>query len=184
MEKVIDASLLAAGQILILTGSPGSGKTTAAQQLAEMEGAPKVHLHADDFWHYIKYGAIAPYLPQAQAQNEVVIDVLAGTAARYAAGGYFVIIDGIIGPWFLESFEDLGTTVHYVVMLPALEDAIARCRLRGGKALADPDIIAELYRQFAEQDGFAHHFLPTTDLTPQQTVEQVLAAIRSEKYQL
>ena len=36
-----------------------------------------VHLHSDDFWHYIRQGRIAPYLPQAHQQNQTVIDALA-----------------------------------------------------------------------------------------------------------
>lgn len=38
-----------AGEILILTGPPGSGKTTAALALTEQPGSAKVHLHTDDF---------------------------------------------------------------------------------------------------------------------------------------
>jgi hypothetical protein len=36
-----------------------------------------VHLHSDDFWHFIKKGAIPPYLPESRKQNEVVMAVLA-----------------------------------------------------------------------------------------------------------
>jgi hypothetical protein len=43
-----------------------------------------VHLHADDFWHFIKYGAVAPYLPEAHEQNRIVVDVLAKAAEAYA----------------------------------------------------------------------------------------------------
>jgi adenylate kinase family enzyme len=73
-------------EILILTGTPGSGKTTAANIIAQSSESPKVHLHADDFWHFIKAGAIAPWQPEAHEQNATVMDVLAGAAARYAEG--------------------------------------------------------------------------------------------------
>jgi len=62
-----------AGHILILSGSPGSGKTTTAETLARIPGAtPKVHIHSDDFWGYIKHGVIEPWLPEADTQNPCV----------------------------------------------------------------------------------------------------------------
>lgn len=77
-----------AGELLILTGPPGSGKTTTAQALAKQPGSPKVHLHADDFWHFIKNGTIAPYLPEAHEQNRSVVDILAKAAEGYAKNNY------------------------------------------------------------------------------------------------
>lgn len=49
------------GSILILAGPPGAGKSTTARNLVASCG-PAVHLHSDDFWHFIRKGAIPPYL--------------------------------------------------------------------------------------------------------------------------
>src|SRR5579862_5202856 len=91
-----------AGEVLILTGPPGVGKSTIAHALATSCRVPAAHLHADDFWHFIKSGWIAPYLPAADTQNRIVINAVSAAAHACAAGGFFVVVDGIVGPWFLQ----------------------------------------------------------------------------------
>src|SRR5438128_897507 len=46
-----------------------------------------------------------PWMPQSHQQNTVVIDALSEAAARYARGGFPVIVDALVGPWFLEPFS-------------------------------------------------------------------------------
>lgn len=149
-----------------------------------LDGSPKVHLHADDFWHFIRHGAIAPYLPEARVQNGVVIGVLASAAERYAKGGYLVVVDGIVGPWFLQPFRMLGTLVHYVVLRPPLELAIERCRERGGDMLADPATIAELHRQLSSPGELEAHVLETGHQTSEQLLERIVSALDNGAFRL
>ena len=62
------------GRIIVITGSPGTGKTTTASIVAKESDMDKsVHMHTDDFFHYLSKGAIPPHLPESNKQNLVVI---------------------------------------------------------------------------------------------------------------
>lgn len=170
----LDGTIQMKGHVLILTGPPGAGKSTAARNLASVSDDRAVHLHADDFWHFIGKGAIPPYLPEAHQQNAVVMEALAQAADAYARGGYFVIVDGIVGPWFLASFNRVSSPLHYVALRPALATAIERCQSRGGDTLTDPTAITALYEQFSDLGALENHVIDTVG----QSAEDTIAAIR------
>ena len=172
------------GNILILTGTPGAGKSTTAQNLVAASASPSVHLHSDDFWHFIKKGAIPPYLPEAQQQNEVVMGVLAQTAEGYAKGDYFVVVDGIVGPWFIDPFGKLGVPLHYIVLRPALDTAIERCRCRGGETLADPETISALHQQFSMLGEFEKYVIETAGHSLDDTLAAVQTGLVSGRFRL
>ncbi|KWX22774.1 AAA family ATPase [Mycolicibacterium wolinskyi] len=176
------------GEVVILTGPPGSGKTTAADIVAGAADRPTVHLTTDQFYRAIRAGYIPPFLPEAQAQNEVVIDAIVAAVAAYAGGGFDVVVDGIVGPWFLGPFRDLaaraGITLSYIVLRPTLQTALARAQARSGDDLKDPDAITGLHSAFAELDGLESHVIDNSALDASGTAERVRQAIASGRYRL
>ena len=168
--------------VIILSGSPGSGKTTVARRLAQ-QYPRAVHLHTDDFWHAIVSGAIAPFLPESDAQNQTVVGVTANAAFGFAAGGYTTVVDGIVGPWMLHHYRDCNArhpalALHYIVLRPDRATALARAQQRATDgALVDEAPILDLWEQFADLGPYSSHALDTSDLDVDASVNIVRAAV-------
>ena len=173
-----------AGHLLILSGPPGCGKTTAARALAHRPGRPAVHLHADDFWGFVGTGRLLPVDPGADALNAVVTEAVAGAAQGFASGGFLVVVDCVFGPWRLAPFLRLEAPLHYVVLQVPPEEAIRRCAARGGDTLQDPGIIADLHRQFADLGPHEPHRLDVTGLGTAAVVEAVEDALAGGRFRL
>jgi len=168
------------GSVVILSGPPGSGKSTVAERLAATAPGPAVHFNADCFWDFIKSGFIPPWLPAAQRQNEVVMSVAAEAAARFAAGGYQVYFDCVIGPWFLAPFRQAcdarGLALVYIVLRPSLAVALRRAQGRGENALRTSGPIQSLHAQFLDLGVFERHVIDNSELSPDETIAAVRRA--------
>ncbi|MFI4934075.1 MAG: AAA family ATPase [Caulobacterales bacterium] len=164
--------------ILILTGPPGAGKTTIARRLAETSETPAVHLHTDDFFAAIRRGYIEPWLPASHDQNTTISHAIVAAAGAYAAGGYQVIVDGVVGPWFLDIYREaaarLGLALDYVILRADRATVVARARDREATPLADypPNI----YEGFADLGPLEPHAVETG----QQAVEPLVASLRRQ----
>ncbi len=165
-------------RIIIITGAPATGKTTTAAIIAKESDLEKsVHMHTDDFYHYLIKGAIPPHLPESDNQNLVVIEAFLAAAKRYAQDGYDVIVDGIIGPWFLEPWLNVVQEhyeVHYIILRAnkkeTMKRAIERSKL---DREANIELVETMWEQFTNLGMYEKNVIDTTTHTIEDTVSVI-----------
>ena len=170
------------GNLLILTGPPGAGKTTVGAIIAS-ESPLSACIHSDWFWTTIVNGHIPPWEPAADARNRAVIRAAAAAGARMANAGFTVVLDGILGPWHLEPLrEELShctVPVHYAVLRPDVDTCLLRARGRvleapeHRDALTDEGTIRHMWDQFSHLGRIDQFVVDNSAIDPESTARLV-----------
>lgn len=173
------------GRIVVITGAPGTGKTTASGIVAKESDMEKsVHMHTDDFYHYLSKGMIPPHLPESNEQNLIVIEAFLEAAKRYVRGGYDVIVDGIIGPWFLEPWLKVvqeGYEVHYIVLRANKEETMKRAVERSKlDRETNIELVNVMWEQFSDLGVYEENVIETTTDTVDDTVTKIKEKIANK----
>jgi hypothetical protein len=163
--------------ILIITGAPGSGKTTVAGLLASRADRA-VHVELDCFFRFIASGYVEPWKPESQEQNTTVMRIVSEVAVGYGRAGYQTIIDGIIIPgWFFEPLRDsiraAGFDVAYAVLRPPLAVAVERAASRPSSRLSDARVVEQLWNEFSDLGALERHVVEIGTLTAAETAQLI-----------
>ena len=175
------------GELLLLTGSPGCGKTTVAPLVAD-HADPSVCCDLDWFFAKLRQGAIDPWRHEAHQQNRAVLAAAAAAVARLAAEGYFTVAEGILYPTmldlFVEACEPLSVAISYVVVRAPLSVAHQRVRDRRSEpahfgALADETVVEDLWNQFerAVRTIDERHRVDIDGLAPPEVADMIFGLV-------
>lgn len=168
------------GSLLLVTGPPGAGKSTVARILADRV-EPSALVEGDAFFGFLARGAIPPWLPESNDQNDTVTQAAASAAGRYASGEYTTIYDGVVGPWFLPTSATATglARLDYLVLLPSLERCVKRVGTRQGHGFTDEEATRKMHGEFARAAVDRRHLLLDPPDEPEDVADLVAAALAS-----
>jgi broad-specificity NMP kinase len=178
--------------LLLLTGSPGCGKTTVAPLVADRHER-SVCVDLDWFFAKLRSGAISPWRAEAHAQNRVVLHAAAEAVAAFAAGGYVTVAEGILYPFMLNLFESTcvrnSVTAHYAVLRAPIELVQQRVQDRTiepehAGALADAAVVSDLWTLFESQGVHARHCVDVGRRSPDEVAEEIDRRLRAGDFRL
>ncbi|GAA4535632.1 hypothetical protein GCM10023192_32530 [Amycolatopsis samaneae] len=168
---------------MLVTGIQASGKSTVAQRLAER--LPRsAHVRGDLFRRMVVGGA-AEMTPEPSAeavrQLRTRYRLTAMTCDEYFRDGFTVVAqDVVLGEHLAETAALITARPLLVVVLaPSAEAVVARERARSKDAYDAWSVVA-LDKVLREETPRLGLWLDTSDQTPEETVDEILARAWTE----
>lgn len=170
--------------VYLITGPMAAGKTTVGRLLAR-RFARGVHLEGDVFRRMIVSGReeVGPDLsPRAMEQLRLRYRLAAGAADEYFQAGFTVALEDVVSGPLLGEYRTMihSRPCHVVVLLPSVQAIAEREAAREPKGY-DAWTIDELYSGFVDTTPRVGVWLDTSDLTPGETVDEILNQTTSSR---
>lgn len=164
--------------VVLISGVPGAGKTTVARLLAR-KLALAAHIESDEIQNLVVSGGLHPQEePRREAMRQLRLRTanVSLLADSFAAASIVPVIDDtVVSQERLSDYlSDLRTRpVRFVLLAPPLDTVLARDRARGYKQVGH--IWGHLDGVMRKEMPGLGLWLDTNALTPEETVETILA---------
>jgi GrpB-like predicted nucleotidyltransferase (UPF0157 family)/chloramphenicol 3-O-phosphotransferase len=170
--------------VYLITGPMAAGKSTVARLLAS-RFERGVHLEGDVFRRSILSGrAEMTPEPSSEALQQLHLRyrLAAAAADGYFEAGFSVALEDVVAGQLLGDYRTLirSRPCHVVVLLPSAEAVAAREAARGREGYG-AWTVEQLYDGFVSETPRVGLWLDTTQLTPEETVEEILAQTTSRR---
>lgn len=143
--------------IFLLSGTPGSGKTSVAQALLQRFPLG-LHLPVDDFREFVVSGraSVFDWTEETTQQFALARGAAVGVARIYSEAGFAVAIDDVVFPAEAQLFiEPFQAKVYKILLIPQLDTVLKRNAERTNKFF-DTAVLAgtirKLHKMFSEQE--------------------------------
>ncbi|MCU1395995.1 MAG: uncharacterized protein JWM34_4423 [Ilumatobacteraceae bacterium] len=135
-------------------------------------------IEGDAFFHFLRNGAIDPWLPESDDQNTVVTRAAGAATGEFARGDIHAVFDGVIGSWFLDEF--LAATglaaLDYAVLLPPVDLCVQRVLTRERHGFKNEPAARHMHDQFTRRPPADRHVFRQFDQSPDELATCVLDA--------
>lgn len=138
------------GNVVMLSGPVGAGKTTVARELISILPEPVSYIEGDTFWSFI----VKSKSLDRRENFRIILRSMTAAALPFARSGYDVLVDFSIPPEFLKTARVILKEVplDYILLRPSQAVCEARAAGRKQGAIVDYAPYRDFYSMFEYAD--------------------------------